>query len=122
MECFLGASPADREHATTLALFGAAYLWAGLDAQDSRWRVMLAYGAGAWIVGRTLVAVTPAFIREFGTRASWLLIVPGGLVMGLFAPVSYTHLDVYKRQTPSTAPPPTPACWTSRWCPNATTR
>lgn len=85
VECFLGASPADREHATTLALFGAAYLWAGLDAQDSRWRVMLAYGAGAWIVGRTLVAVTPAFIREFGTRASWLLIVPGGLVMGLFA-------------------------------------
>lgn len=85
LECFLGAAPADREHALTLALFGLAYLWAGQDAQDSRWRVSLAYGANAWIVGRTLVVVMPAFVREFGARASWLLIGPGGLVLGLFA-------------------------------------
>ncbi len=85
VECFLGAEPADREHTLTLALFAAAYLWAGQDAQDSRWRVSLAYGANAWIVGRTLVVVMPIFVREFGARARWLLIGPGGLVLGLFA-------------------------------------
>lgn len=84
VETFLACPLSDREHVLTAVLFGAAYLWAGLDAQDSRWRVILAYGAGAWILGRTLMVSTSAFVREFGSRPAALLTTPAVLVVGLF--------------------------------------
>lgn len=84
VEAFLACPLADREHVLTAVLFGAAYLWAGLEAQDSRWRVILAYGAGAWILGRTLKVSNATFVREFGKRTAWLLTGPGVLVVGLF--------------------------------------
>ena len=51
-----------------------------------------------------------------------LVTVPGQLVLG---PVSYTHLDVYKRQPPTSSSPrgrppptaPTPWAWRSSPCP-----
>jgi diguanylate cyclase (GGDEF)-like protein len=84
VEVFLDSRPADREQVLTFIVLASAYTAAGLDPQNSHWRVLLAYGAGAWLVARTMVALTPGFRREFGRRASWLLAAPGALVVSLF--------------------------------------
>lgn len=85
LELFMVRHPADREHVLTFVVLAGAFAAAGPDPQNSQWRVVLAYGAGAWVLARTMAVLGPGLQREYGRQATWLLAAPGALVVSLFS-------------------------------------
>lgn len=85
LECFHRLPVRDAEHLVTLGIIVLAFAVVGPEVERSAWRVVLAYGGGAWIMVRVLLVVNSATRREFGLRTSIALGVPALLMIAMFS-------------------------------------
>jgi diguanylate cyclase (GGDEF)-like protein len=80
LERFVGVD-CRREAALTLTVAIALLLWLGPDAENAPWRVVLIYGAGAWLMLRVLFALRFVVV-EFSRGWAVLVALPV-LVLGV---------------------------------------
>jgi diguanylate cyclase (GGDEF)-like protein len=84
LEHFARQPTRDLENALLLGLASIGFVIAGPGAGSAPWRVALAYGFGAVILGRAVFALRRPMRDEFGPRLAWLLAAPGWAMVASF--------------------------------------
>ena len=92
-ELFMREPTADGEHLAVFSFTTLCFLALGPAAEHAHWRVILAYGASALVVGHGIARMTPAVRAEYGVQASLIIAVPPILVvlLGLLRVVQQIH-------------------------------
>ena len=85
IEHFMGQKPHDREHLAALAVAAVGFGLLPPDAAQAPWRVMLAYGLGALVLGRAAMTLTGPVCKEYGRRIGLLLLSPAWLLIAMFS-------------------------------------
>jgi diguanylate cyclase (GGDEF)-like protein len=85
MAHFIRRPQRDLENLLLLGLASLGFVVAGPGADNGPWRVILAYGFGAVILGRAWFASLRPLLAELGPRMAWPLSTPGGLIVAVFA-------------------------------------
>jgi diguanylate cyclase (GGDEF)-like protein len=85
VEVFVGVACRDREHLILLGLAAAGFAVLGPDDVHASWRVVLAYGGPAWVVGRMVVTLRRAVVAEYGTTVALVLALPAVAVVAAFS-------------------------------------